>query len=213
VSQHSTQPRYGWLERLRTFGRRQVPVWYRSSEETIGEFDRIGQRPRLLKVIPNPFPLYDWIMGFYERPSDRDALDGPVLDRARSIIDVGSGTGYLLGRLAAATRDAQELTAIDLSPQMLNAGRRYLEARGLLRPRVRFALANCLDLPFPDNSVDLYVSSYPFDLLPDVELRRAILEMERGCIIESQDSWATSIAPMPRSNETPSRRRGGGSAR
>lgn len=161
------------------FGHRQVPVWYRSSGDTINEFDTIGQNLKILRVIPNPFPFYDWIMGFYERPSDREALHGPVLDPARNIIDVGAGTGYLLGKLVTATRDPQKVTAIDLSAQMLNASRRYLEAHGLLVPRIHFMRANCLALPWPEGSVDLYVSSYLFDLLPEAELRRAILEVQR----------------------------------
>ncbi len=176
-------------------------MWYRSSRDTIADFDAVGQRLKLLKVIPNPFPFYDWIMGFYERRSDRDALDGPVLDGARNILDVGAGTGYLLGQLAAATHEAQAVTAIDLSPQMLIASRRHLETGGLLRPRVHFVQADCLELPLPDGSVDLYVSSYLFDLLPDLEIGRALAEMERvlrqdGCAILL--TMTTELEGVPR---------------
>ena len=63
------------------FGYRQVNVWYQSSQETIKEFDTIGKPLKFLKIIPNPFPFYDWIMGFYERVSDRTALKGPCIRR------------------------------------------------------------------------------------------------------------------------------------
>jgi ubiquinone/menaquinone biosynthesis C-methylase UbiE len=141
----------------RIFGFRQVPVWYQSSQETISEFNTIGKHLKILKFVPNPFPFYDWIMGFYERPSNRKALKGPVIERAKKIIDVGVGTGYLLSQLVKVTSEKQQIIAVDLSQQMLN----------------------CLNLPWPDNSFDLYVSSYLFDLLPEPELRKAIIDMER----------------------------------
>lgn len=165
-----------WLQLL---GYRQIPVWYQTSLETINEFDTIGKHLKILKVIPNPFPFYDWIMGFYERPSNRDALSGPVMERARKIIDVGVGTGYLLSQLVAMTNENQEILAVDLSQQMLNNAQSYLDKKKLLTKRISFEKANCLNLPWPDNTFDLYVSSYLFDLLPEIELRKAILEMER----------------------------------
>jgi ubiquinone/menaquinone biosynthesis C-methylase UbiE len=164
---------------LKQFGYRQVPAWYATSRETIDEFDTIGKKLRILKLIPNPFPFYDWIMGFYERPSDREALAGPVLERSRRIIDVGAGTGYLLSRLLKVTREDQEVAAVDLSQQMLANGRAYLAKHGQLTPRVMFQQADCRSLPWPDNSFDLYVSSYLFDLLPEDELAQALREMER----------------------------------
>jgi len=163
----------------KVFGFRQVPVWYDSSKNTIKEFDTIGKHLKILKFIPNPFPFYDWIMGFYERPSNRDALQGPVMERSRKIIDVGVGTGYLLSQLAAMTNEKQEIIAIDLSQQMLKNAHSYLAKSKQLARRISFEHANSLDLPWPDNTFDLYVSSYLFDLLPEAELRQTILEIER----------------------------------
>ena len=166
-------------EWLKVFGYRQVPVWYQTSQETITEFDTIGKHLKILKFIPNPFPFYDWIMGFYERPSNREALRGPVIERARKIIDVGVGTGYLLSQLVSVTNEKQEIIAVDLSKQMLKNSKHYLQKNKLLTSRIHFEKANCLNLPWQENTFDLYVSSYLFDLLPEKELRKAILDMER----------------------------------
>jgi ubiquinone/menaquinone biosynthesis C-methylase UbiE len=163
----------------RIFGFRQVPVWYQSSQETISEFNTIGKHLKILKFVPNPFPFYDWIMGFYERPSNRKALKGPVIERAQKIIDVGVGTGYLLSQLVKVTSEKQQIIAVDLSQQMLKNSRRYLRKNKLMTERIHFKKGNCLNLPWPDNSFDLYVSSYLFDLLPEPELRKAIIDMER----------------------------------
>ena len=172
------------------FGFRQVPVWYDSSRTTIGEFNTIGKNLKILKVIPNPFPLYDWIMGFYERPSDRVALRGPIIERPTKIIDVGAGTGYLLSQLVSETTDEQQITAVDLSEQMLKNAESYLSKHNQLTPRLVFKRADCMALPWPDSSFDLYVSSYLFDLLPDEELRQAIREMER---VLAPDGYAILI--------------------
>jgi ubiquinone/menaquinone biosynthesis C-methylase UbiE len=161
------------------FGLRQVPVWYETSKETIDDFDTIGKHLKIFKLIPNPFPLYDWIMGFYERPSNRDALRGPVMERSRKIMDIGVGTGYLLSQLVAATNEEQDIIAVDLSQQMLKNAHSYIVKSKQLSPRITFEKANSLELPWLDNTFDLYVSSYLFDLLPEAELRQTIQEMER----------------------------------
>jgi len=153
-----------WFHRI---GRREVPVWFETSESITSEFQTIGKKLKILKLIPNPFPFYDWIMGFYERVSNREALRGPMLERARRIVDVGAGTGYLLSRLVKATREDQEIVAVDLSQQMLQNSESYLSKHNQLTPRTSFMQADCRTLPWEENTFDLYVSSYLFDLLPE----------------------------------------------
>jgi ubiquinone/menaquinone biosynthesis C-methylase UbiE len=164
---------------LKRFGHRQVPVWYESSRSVARQFDTVGEHLRILKVIPNPFPLYDLIMGLYERWSNRAALRGPVLERVECILDVGSGTGHLLSQIVGRTRKSQTIVAVDLSSQMLRNSTAYLEKHGLLSSRVCFEQADCMRLPHPAGAFDLYVSSYLFDLLTESELDMAIREMER----------------------------------
>lgn len=165
-----------WMQQ---FGYRQVPVWFDTSESLLNEFQTIGQKLKILKLIPNPFPFYDWIMGFYERVSNREALSGPMLERSCKIADVGAGTGYLLSRLVKVTQKDQEIIAVDLSRQMLQNSESYLSKHNQLTPRISFEKADCRALPWEENTFDLYVSSYLFDLLPELELKQALKEMER----------------------------------
>ena len=184
----------------RQIGRRQVPVWFDSSESITNEFQTIGQKLKLLKIIPNPFPFYDWIMGFYERVSNREALRGPMLEQSGKIIDVGAGTGYLLSRLVRATREDQEIVAVDLSQQMLQNSQSYLSKHGLLTQRTSFEQADCRTLPWADSTFDLYVSSYLFDLLPEAELRHALKEMER---VLAPDGYAILITMSTELDDVP----------
>jgi ubiquinone/menaquinone biosynthesis C-methylase UbiE len=166
-------------KQMKTIGYRQVQAWYKSSQEIINDFDSVGQKLKMFAAIPNLPPLYDWIMGFYERPSNRRALRGPVMEKARKIIDVGVGTGYLLSQLLKMTDKGQHITAVDLSSQMLTNAQNYLIKHEQLTDRIDFYQADCQKTPWTDNFFDLYVSSYLFDLLPEVEVKKAISEMER----------------------------------
>jgi ubiquinone/menaquinone biosynthesis C-methylase UbiE len=76
----------------------------------------------------------------------------------RRILDVGCGTGYLLGRLAARVPQAEVLTGIDAAPAMIEA------ARGAAADvRLRFEVGVAEQLPWPEASFDLVVSTTSFD--------------------------------------------------
>ena len=74
------------------------------------------------------------------------------------VLDVGSGTGYALRRLAQALPAAQELTGVDAAPDMVRVAREAGDDQ-----RVRFVEGTAEDLPLPDASVDLVVSTTSFD--------------------------------------------------
>jgi ubiquinone/menaquinone biosynthesis C-methylase UbiE len=76
----------------------------------------------------------------------------------RRILDVGCGTGYLLGRLAARAPQAEVLAGIDAAPAMTEA------ARGAAADgRLRFVVGVAEQLPWPAASFDLVVSTTSFD--------------------------------------------------
>jgi ubiquinone/menaquinone biosynthesis C-methylase UbiE len=162
----------------RNFGYRQVPVWYGSSIAVAHQFETISRNLKFLRLIPNPYPFYDWIMGFHERWSNRAALRGPVLERKTNVVEAGVGTGYFLAQLVKSAKNAT-ISAIDLSPQMISAAKNYLIKKNLLSSSLLFVRSDCRHLPYPDKTFDLYVSSYLFDLLNDEEIGSTVTEMER----------------------------------
>ena len=118
-------------------------------------------------------------MGFHERWSNRAALRGPVLEASTNVLEAGVGTGYFLAQLIRKAKNARSINAVDLSPQMIAAARNYLAKKDLLSPSISFVRSDCRHLPYPDESFDLYISSYLFDLLNDEEITSTIREMER----------------------------------
>lgn len=85
-----------------------------------------------------------------------------------TVVDLGCGTGEVLGRLAALA-PSLDLTGVDIDAEMIeraqrNAGRRSV---GAATGRPRFVVADAAKLPFADESVDLVVSSYAVHHFPD----------------------------------------------
>lgn len=79
------------------------------------------------------------------------------------VVDVGTGPGLLLHHLAE--RDAR-LHGVDPSAPMVDIARRAAVDAGL-GERVTFARGSAEELPFPDGSVDLLVSSLSLHHWPD----------------------------------------------
>jgi len=71
-----------------------------------------------------------------------------------TILDLGSGTGYLSIEIAKRSLGLQ-VYGIDLSRQMVKIARRH--AKGV--DNVRFVFGNAAKLPFTDDSIDLVVST------------------------------------------------------
>jgi ubiquinone/menaquinone biosynthesis C-methylase UbiE len=117
---------------------------------------------------------YDDFAATYERGRDRgyhalvDEIEASVLipfAREKRVLEVGCGTGLVLGRVAAVAREA---VGVDLSPGMLSVARQ----RGL---EVREGSAT--ELPFAEATFDVVCS---FKVLAHVpELDRALSEIDR----------------------------------
>ena len=88
------------------------------------------------------------------KPETKIAND--VIEKMGSgtIVDLGSGPGYLSIEIAKRTPGIQ-VYGIDLSRQMVRIARRH--ARGV--ENAQFKFGNAADLPFEDNSIDLIVST------------------------------------------------------
>jgi ubiquinone/menaquinone biosynthesis C-methylase UbiE len=81
-----------------------------------------------------------------------------------SVLDVCGGAGHLSRRLAGRAR---EFVVIDLTPEVMEAGRRGAEDEGV--DNIRFVEGDAAAMPFEDGSFDVAVSRFAFHHLENPE--------------------------------------------
>ncbi|WP_326595878.1 class I SAM-dependent methyltransferase [Streptomyces sp. NBC_01803] len=89
-------------------------------------------------------------------------------------LDIGCGTGYLVGLLAHAVAPGGTVTGIDPAAAMIDYARRHVRQDGCT-----FTQGLAEELPCADGSVDLVVSSLAFHHIPEDRRERALAEMFR----------------------------------
>jgi SAM-dependent methyltransferase len=100
-------------------------------------------------------------------------VDACVIGSGLRVLDVGAGTGN--ASIPAAQRGAS-VVASDLTPELLDAGRRQAESRGL---QLEWVQADAENLPFDDGSFDVVMSSIGAMFAP--HHREAAAELARVC--------------------------------
>jgi ubiquinone/menaquinone biosynthesis C-methylase UbiE len=106
--------------------------------------------------IPTPGAIFynATVAKVLRKPETKIASDVVAKMRTGTVLDLGSGTGYLTVRIAGRAPSLR-VYGIDLSRQMVKiAGRR---ARGV--DNAQFVFGNAARLPFNDNSIDLVIST------------------------------------------------------
>ena len=123
-----------------------------------------------------------WRGELHHQIADRTAdLALSCVPAPRRVLDVGCGTGYLLGRLAARAPRAEALAGIDAAPAMI-----AVAAAAATDSRLRFAAGAAERLPWPAGTFDLVVSTTSFDHWADQQA--GLTECSRvlapgGCLI------------------------------
>ena len=123
-----------------------------------------------------------WRGELHHQIADRTAdLALACVPAPRRVLDVGCGTGYLLGRLAARAPRAEALAGIDAAPAMI-----AVAAAAATDSRLRVAVGAAERLPWPAGTFDLVVSTTSFDHWADQ--RAGLTECSRvlapgGCLI------------------------------
>ncbi len=122
------------------------------------------------------------------------AASGPA-----TVLDIAAGTGDLSILLAQKIVGAKVL-GVDLSEGMIEKGRRKIEASGL-SDRVQLSIADCMDMPFANDSFDCITSAYGVRNFED--LSRGYREMYRVlrpggmlCIIEMSTPTSKFVLPF-----------------
>jgi ubiquinone/menaquinone biosynthesis C-methylase UbiE len=145
----------------------------------IPELSPVGETERVREIIDRAAPRYDREIGFYERVLFGDGRRW-ICSRAQgTVLEIGVGTGRNLGFYG----DNVQLTAIDLSPRMLEVA----QERAKELPRyVDLRRGDAQSLDFASESFDTVLFSLSLCTIPDD--RQALREAHRvlrpdGCLI------------------------------
>ena len=108
------------------------------------------------EAIPTPGAIFynATVTKVLRKPETKIAEDIVAKIGNGTILDLGSGTGYLSIEIAKRSPSLQ-VYGIDLSRQMVKIARRH--AKGI--DNARFVFGNAAKLPFKDNSIDLVIST------------------------------------------------------
>ncbi len=98
------------------------------------------------------------------------------------VLDVASGPGEPALSIAAAIAPDGQVTATDLTPEMLASAEENARARGVAT--IAFRQADAESLPFPDGSFDAVTCRFGAMLFPDIQ--KALGEMRRVLVPDGQ---------------------------
>lgn len=118
-----------------------------------------------------------WLMSFGRAPAIRKkTVELAGVAPGEKVLDVGCGTGALAIAAKAKAGPSGHVSGIDPSPEMIEVARRKAARAGL---EMDFRVAAIEELPFPDGSFDLVLSSLMLHHLPDDVKRVGLAEVRR----------------------------------
>jgi ubiquinone/menaquinone biosynthesis C-methylase UbiE len=123
---------------------------------------------------------YDAVVGLLflgkERRAREMTLDLAEVKRGDQVLDVGCGTGSLTIAASGRAGTNGEVHGIDAAPQMIEVARQKAERAGV---DVDFQVGLIEDIPFPDDTFDLVLSSLMLHHLPHDLKREGFVEIYR----------------------------------
>jgi ubiquinone/menaquinone biosynthesis C-methylase UbiE len=144
-------------------------------------------RDRILEVkapperVPGTYsrlaPVYELWARMTESKARRRVLELAAVERDDDLLEVATGTGVQLVRLAQGNT-AGRTVGVEPAEGMLKRTRRRVQQAGIA-DRVDLVQASALALPLPSEHFDVVVNAYMLDLLPRDDIPRALSEFER----------------------------------
>jgi len=119
-------------------------------------------------------PIYNRQISVALRELDDDLARDGAFAGAKSVLDLGSGPGYLTLLLAVKYPDAQ-FAGVDFSSTQVRVAERHMREQGVAN--CTFQLGNAMNIPFADGRFDVVVSVGSIKHWPNPE--RGLTEIHR----------------------------------
>ncbi len=122
--------------------------------------------------------VYDWIGGQFERKYALAGVQSLGLRPGEQVLEIGYGTGHMLGALANLVSSSGKIWGIDISEGMYNIALRRIQRMGL-GPRVRLLCGDAINLPFDSDSFDVVFMSFTLELFDTPEIPQLLKQCRR----------------------------------
>jgi len=129
--------------------------------------------PKLYKRIA---PLYDIWARLAESKARTKCLELASVRDGESVLEVAVGTGLAFVELLRMNRSGRN-EGIDLTEEMLALARRRVEKLGMKNYHLK--VGDAYKLEYPDDTFDVVINNYMFDLLPESDFPHVVAEFKR----------------------------------
>ncbi|GJM40964.1 MAG: ubiE/COQ5 methyltransferase [Ardenticatenaceae bacterium] len=133
-------------------------------------------KKQIPEVYAGKAAVYDIWGKLTETKAQQRCLELAAIQDGEDVLEVAVGTGLTFQRILQQNRSGRN-EGIDLTEAMLSQARQKAERTGASNYRLRLGDAYSLD--FPDESFDLVINNYMFDLLPEEDFATILGEFNR----------------------------------
>ncbi len=128
------------------------------------------------KVYDRLSKIYDLWGIFVESRARNRAIELAKIKNGEKILEVAVGTGLTFYKIVKRNPDGMNV-GIDISEGMLSKARKRLSKLNFANYDLR--VASAFSIPYPDETFDLIINTYMFDLIPFGEMDRILSEFTR----------------------------------
>lgn len=119
---------------------------------------------------------YDLITFTEKSRFRRKQIELMNVEQGEKVLEVGCGNGALSILSKIAVGESGEVVGTDIAPKMIA---RAQQKAGKVNLKINFKVASVSELPYPDNTFDIVISSLMFHHLPVTLKREGMIEIYR----------------------------------
>jgi ubiquinone/menaquinone biosynthesis C-methylase UbiE len=157
-------------------------LWVIANEARIMSLDKqqilsaVIQKSDVPRIYKNIASVYDIWARLTESKARNRCLELAIIRNGESVLEVAVGTGLTFLEILRLNSAGQN-EGIDLTDEMLNRAKEKVENLGVFNYRLE--IGDAYNLRYSDNSFDLVINNYMFDLLPEEDFVVVLAEFKR----------------------------------